>query len=157
MKRTVHNLGVGALAVSFAGALFFSNCSAPKQTAFQPVFQPHADPRLKQKAIVLQKKLDKAQHTLSENQQTLDRLRSQLCEAELNAIESSIESFESRWRSDPQKLMQSLRRDVPNLFLDERESLSRIIRSGPDSARAQDLLDRVLQLITQLSDYSPAV
>lgn len=157
MKRTVHSLAsfaIDALVFPLATALFLSSCSAPQQSSFQAIFQPHADPKLKQKAIVLQKKLDKAQHTLSENQLTIDRLRSQLCEAELNAIESSIESFESRWRSDPQKLIQSLHRDVPNLFLDERESLSRIIRLGPDSRRAQVLLDRVLQLITQLSDFN---
>ena len=135
--------------------LFCSACTAKQQVSLQTAFHPQGDVKLKQKAILLQKKLDKAQRTLSEDEQTIERLRSELCDAELNAIESKVESFESQWRGNPQRLIQSIRPEFPKLFLSERETLSRIIHKGPDIRRAQALLDRVLQLITQLSDSVP--
>jgi hypothetical protein len=135
--------------------LLFSACSVKQQASKQAVFHPQADIKLKQKAAIFQKKLEKAQRTLSEDEKTIERLRSQLCEAELNAIESKLESFESQWKSNPQRLIQSIRPEFSKIFLDERETLSRIIHAGPDVHRARVLLDRVLQLITQLSDSVP--
>lgn len=101
---------------------------------------------------MLQKKLEKAKRTLSEEEQAIDKLRSQLCDAELNAIESKVDVFEKKWKSDPARLMQAPRRDIANLFIEDREVLTRIIQVGPDTMRAQVLLDRILQLITQMSD-----
>jgi hypothetical protein len=45
-----------------------------------------------------------------------------------------------------------VRPEFSKLFFDERETLNRIIQKGPNVQRAQTLLDRVLQLITQLSE-----
>ena len=135
-----------------AGFVMCFSCGVKQQTSLQSVFHPQGDVKLKQKAVLLQKKLDKAQRTLSEDEKAIGRLRTQLCEAELNAIESKLEIFESQWRTNPQRLIKGLRAEFSKLFLDEREALSRIIHGGTDVRRAQALLDRVLQLITQLSD-----
>lgn len=150
------SFATGSIGCLLASGLFFcSACSIGQQASSQIVYHPQGDIRLKQKAALLQKKLDKAQHTLSEDEKTIERLRLQLCEAELNAIESKVKSFESQWLSNPQRLIQSVRPEFSKLFLEERETLSRIIHGGADVQRAQALLDRVLQLITQLSDSGP--
>jgi hypothetical protein len=151
MKNTHKYLYLVFLA---ATGLFLSACSAKQQPSTSTVFHAKADGKLKQKAVLLHKKMEAAQRTLTEDQRAIDRLREQLCDAELNAIESKIESLENQWRSHPQRLI-GQHRDISYLFLDERETLNRIIRMGPDSLRAQSLLDRVLQLITQVSDSAP--
>ncbi len=132
-------------------------CTAKQQSNAQAAFfRPQVNHKLKGKAVVLQKKLASAERSLLEDQSAIERLRSQVCDAELNAIESQINTIEQKWKSDPQKIAQSLRREVSVLFLDERETLTRIIQNGPDVMRAQVLLDRILQLITQVSDSSAA-
>ncbi|MBF8262919.1 MAG: hypothetical protein HW387_584 [Parachlamydiales bacterium] len=135
--------------------LFLCACSARQEPSALAVFHEPTDIRLKQKALLLQKKLSKAQHALTEDERAIERLRSLLCEAELNAIEAKVESFEKKWHTEPHRITQSLRKEVPCLFHEERATLSRIIRGGPDIFRAQVLLDRILQLITQLSDSVP--
>ena len=133
--------------------LLLAACSAKQQSNAQAAFyRPQVNHKLKGKAVVLQKKLASAERTLKEDQSTIEHLRGAVCDAELNAIESQIENLEMKWRSDPQKVAQSLRREVSVLLLDERETLNRIITNGPDVTRAQVLLDRILQLITQMSD-----
>lgn len=132
-----------------------SACSVKHEASLPTAFHSQGDAKLRAKAALLQKKLETAQRTLSEDEQTIERLRVQLCEAELKAIESKVASFESQWRSNPQRLIQSVRPEFSKLFLEERETLSRIIHGGIDAQRAQALLDRVLQLITQLSDSVP--
>jgi hypothetical protein len=132
-----------------ATALLFS-CSVEKPTA-APIFYEKVDAKLKQRALLLQKKLDAAQRTLTEDQRSIDRLREQLCNAELNAVESKIQIMENQWQANPQRMV-VLHNDISHFFINDRETLSQIIRNGPDSLRAQSLLDRVLQLITQVSD-----
>lgn len=131
----------------------FSACT-PKQPmpAHAVIFHRPTDSKLTQRVINLQKKLNNAQKTLSEDQQDIERLRAQLGEAKLNSIESQIVFFEKKWRNEPQRLIQSTRREISSLMLDEREQLSHMIQEGTNEARAQMLLDRILQLITQLSD-----
>jgi galactokinase/mevalonate kinase-like predicted kinase len=94
---------------------------------------------------VLQSQLIHAERALLKDQEEVDRLRAQLYEAELVAIEKRIDFFERTWQ------IQSIQHSNA-LFLKEREILHRIIQSGPFAARASDLLDRILHLITQVSD-----
>jgi hypothetical protein len=155
MKDIIHKTNMVFSSCLLAAMFVCSSCGVSKQASLQTVFHPQGDSKLRQKAALLQKKLDNAQRTLSEDEKTIERLRSQLCDAELNAIESKVESFENQWRTNPQRLIQCVRPEFAKVFLDEREALSRIIHKGPDVRRAQALLDRVLQLITQLSDAVP--
>ena len=135
-------------------ALVFAACSSKPTNDQVAMFSPPANHKLKQKTAVLQKKLENAEHSLLEDQSAIERLRSELCHAELNVIEIQIENFEQKWQIDPQKMMQWTHNDSTTLFHEEREILNRIIRNGPDVARAQGLLDRILKLITQVSDYA---
>lgn len=136
--------------------LMLASCTAAKSQPASVSVYTAGSQKLKQKAVVLQKKLEKAKRTLSEEEQAIDKLRSQLCDAELNAIESKVDVFEKKWKSDPSRLMQSPRHDISNLFIEDREILTRIIQVGPDTMRAQILLDRILQMITQISDFVPS-
>lgn len=147
MKKKILNQ-LGLLAFLVIGTA----CSQKHEASTQSVVHYQVDPKLKQKAVTLQKKLGRAERTLSEDQQSIDRLRHQLCEAELNFIESKLENLEKKWKVDPQRLIQSARAHVSNLFIEEREVLIRIIQRGPETSRAQVLLDRILQLITEMSN-----
>ena len=106
----------------------------------------------KYKTTLLQKKLAIAEKKLQESQEETDRLRFALCEAELNAIETDLDLLEQKWQVNPELLAASLQAAAPNLFLEERETLHTIMDLDRSSTRAQFLLDRYLQLITQLSD-----
>jgi hypothetical protein len=113
----------------------------------------HSQPerKFKQKAQVMRKKLTKAEQALAEEQKTIELMRSELFDAELNAIESQVERLEKRWKHNPASLTMLMQCDIAKLFLDERETLNRMIRANENTLRAQNLLDRILQLITQLS------
>lgn len=132
--------------------LFLPACSAKQQGGSQTIFQPQSDRKQKQKVIVLEKKLSLAEKTLLQQQVEVEAIRVHLCEAELDVIESELRHVEQRWQTDPARLVQSFRQGISDLFLEERERLHRIIQSGPAVHRAQNLLDRILQLITQISD-----
>lgn len=134
------------------GILFFCACSARQESNAPVAFHWQNNQKLKQKALLLQKKLDQAQRTLSKDEQAIQRLRVQVCEAELNAIEAKVESLEKKWKSDPQRFAIAMKKEIPGLFQEERETIGRIIQEGSGSLRAHLLLNRILQLITQLSD-----
>ncbi len=108
--------------------------------------------RQKQKVAILQRKLTSAQHALLEDQEEVEKLRMQLCDAQLEAVNAKISSVEEKWQMDPDRLVKSIGFQTSSLFLEEREVLHEIIQSGPQSVRAQELLDRILQMITQLSN-----
>ena len=127
----------------------FASCSLVQQS-YAPMAV--ANRRQKHKAALLHKKLVVAERKLHETQEETERLRQALCEAELNAIETDLDLLEQKWQTNPQQLAASLQGTAPTLFLEEREVLHTIIDLDQSSMRAQFLLDRFLQLITQLSD-----
>ena len=110
---------------TFFITLFFLSCSA------------HTD-----RIQFLQNQLVDAELALLRDQAEVDRLRMQLYDEELTFIETRIGIFE---KNPPASL-------DPVLFKKDRETLHRIIQTGPFAVRATDLLDRILFLITQVSD-----
>jgi hypothetical protein len=60
-------------------------------------------------------------------------------------IERRVAQFERAWRSSCSGL-------DTTIFLKDREILHRIIQLESFAARASDLLDRILKLITQVGD-----
>jgi hypothetical protein len=70
MKNVIRKTGMVLL-------FFCVACTAKQQ---ESAFHPQVDIKSKQKAALLQKRLDKAQRNLSEDQQTIELLRLQLCE-----------------------------------------------------------------------------
>lgn len=137
-------------AAFFCFLLAACSYQADIQNAFS--IQSSADRKQKQKVLFLQKKLLVAEREFLREQEDLEALRNALCDAQLSLIESELERLENRWRSDPAELTSAFFCDAPLLLFEEREQLYRIIQAGPDVPRAQNLLDRILQMITQVSD-----
>ena len=122
------------------GALFFlSACFSSQELA---VVQRASPKKQKQKIAVLQKKLELAEKEQQKVQSEVDQLISAIAEARLSLIRRHVDDYEKKGEKPP------------NLFLEEREALYRMIQSGPSPSalEAQVELDRILRLITELSD-----
>jgi hypothetical protein len=133
-------------------SLFLASCSVREQIAAQTAFLSGHDRKQKQKVFVLQKKLEMSERTLAKSQDEVDLLLGHLCDAQLESIELQVEQLERRWQIDPISLSQTLYAETSRLFLDERETLYQILQRGICVHRAQNLIDRILQLITQVND-----
>lgn len=96
----------------------------------------------KQKIAVLQKKLDLAAKTQKKVESEVEKLASEINQVQLALIRRQVDDYERKESK------------VPNLFLEEREVLYRIIQGGPSPSafQAQVELDRILRIITELSD-----
>lgn len=96
----------------------------------------------KQKIAVLQKKLESAEKTQKKVEDEVEKLASAINEVQLALIRRQIDDYERKENK------------VPNLFLEEREVLYRMIQGGPSPSAfdAQVELDRILRIITELSD-----
>lgn len=138
--------------LSLVGILFCSSCTVSESMIGQNSFLTHVNRKQKQKVIVLQKKLEQAERSLERELSEVENLRSLLCDAQLDSIELELEKLESRWQLDPQSLANSLQSNGEHLFFSERELLYQILQANLSPYRAQNLLDRLLQLITQIND-----
>lgn len=132
--------------------LFLSSCSVRDQMIANHSFLSGSDRKQKQKVVVLQKKLELAERTLAKNQAEVVDLRGLLYDAQLDSIESRVAILERKWQIDPMALSQALYQETARLFLEEREILYQILQAGVAIHRAQSLIDRILQLITQIND-----
>lgn len=96
----------------------------------------------KQKIAVLQKKLEAAEKEHRDAQTEVEKLASEIEEAQLALIRRQVDDYERKNERSSA------------LFLDEREALYQIIQTGPGPAsfQAQIELDRILRLITERSD-----
>lgn len=139
-------------AALFSLIFLFSACSVRDQMIANHSFLSGSDRKQKQKVIVLQKKLEFAERALAKSKAEVDDLRGLLCDAQLDSIESRVTILERRWQIDPLSLSQALYQETARLFLDEREILYQILQAGVSVHRAQSLIDRILQLITQIND-----
>lgn len=132
--------------------LLFSSCAVRDQMIASHTFLSGSDRKQKQKVIVLQKKLEMAERSLAKSKADVEDLRGLLYDAQLDSIETRLEVLEQRWQIDPVALSQALYQETARLFLEEREILYRILQAGVSVHRAQSLIDRILQLITQIND-----
>jgi hypothetical protein len=108
----------------------------------------------------LQKKLDDKQKSIESSAKEMQKIRYHLQSEELTLIRKRIDEFERYLlilREDQVKYKSFLQRDLPSLFLKEREALTSIIQStqGLDK-EAQGILDRILRLITHLNNSAIA-
>lgn len=119
--------------------LFLSSCF----TAGEPLLVQGPSPKKqKQKIAVLQKRLESAEKEQKKIETDVERLSTEINEAELALIRRQLDDHERRAEK------------APTLFMEEREALYRMIESGPSPAafEAQVELDRILRLITELSE-----
>lgn len=132
--------------------LLLSSCSVREQVIANRSFLSGSDRKQKQRVIVLQKKLEMAERTLTKNKVEVEDLRNSLYDAQLDSIEIRLGVLEKRWQVDPVALSLALYQETARLFLEEREILYQILQAGVSIHRAQSLIDRILQLITQIND-----
>jgi CRISPR/Cas system CMR subunit Cmr6 (Cas7 group RAMP superfamily) len=128
-----------AIAILF----LLSACSYPHTS--DPIVM-HSAKRQKQKLMVLQKKLESAEKQQSKVSNEIDFIREEVQQLELAIIRTAVESCEEK--------LNSYQEIPPNLFLAERETLHKLIQSGPSpsSFEAQVVLDQILRIITNLSE-----
>lgn len=134
------------LALSFlvlTGCFFHPSIDAP--VALAPGKQ-------KQKVALLQKKLIAAEKAREKAASEVETLQDLVNAAELALILSQIATYEQQLTKHsvhPQL-------EASTLFLKEREALHQMIQSGPSPAafEAQVVLDRILRMITALSDHN---
>lgn len=98
----------------------------------------------KQRIALLQKKLDVAQEDSEKAHRHVSQLEGELRAAKLSLIRKQLGEYEKKQRP----------LEASSLFAKERELLHELIQGGSASLarEAQDLLDRILRLITELSD-----
>jgi len=114
-----------------------------------PNVQELSTTKQKQKITLLQKKLQLAEREQKKLQTHIEELSDDMRDAELAYIRRQIDEYEDLVRKTPSKKADFDRSD---LFLAERERLHRIIQNGDSAYEAQVVLDRILQLITELSN-----
>lgn len=136
----------------FLFLLFLSSCAVRDQVIVSNTFLSGSDRKQKQKVIVLQKKLEMAERAFAKSKADVEDLRGLLYDAQLDSIETRLEVLERKWQSDPVALSQALYQETARLFLEEREILYQILQAGVSIHRSQSLIDRILQLITQIND-----
>src|SRR5262249_37625496 len=103
----------------------------------------------KQKIAFLQKKIQIAEKEEKKIHLQIERLQDELRDAQLSYIRKQIDDYEDLLRKNSKK-RETI--DSGELFFDEREQLHRMIQNGGPTFEAQVVLDRILQLITILSD-----
>lgn len=129
--------------------LFLTSCLTHRTTGEFAVLSP---PRQKQKIVLLEKKLKRAEKEQREIQEEVDRLSSAVKEAQLALIRKQVEEYQDRLQSNPKKNI--AQGDPSILFLKEREMLHKILSDGAltNTFEAQHILDQILEMITTLSD-----
>jgi len=131
-------------------AVFFllTSCGVRDPSAFSHL-QEIPPSKQKQKIAFLQKKLSLAEKEEKKIKNQIDQLSEEVRDAELTYIRREIDCFEDIIRFNPKK-----KRDIDGstLFLEERETLHRMIQNSQYPFEAQVVLDRILQLITELGN-----
>ncbi len=119
--------------------LFLSCCFSSHE---QFVVQNISPKKQKQKIANLQKKLQIAEKEQKKLESDVERLAREIDEAQIALIRRQLDDYEMR--NDK----------ISKLFVEEREALYRMIQSGPSPSafEAQVELDRILRMITELSD-----
>lgn len=103
----------------------------------------------RQRVTLLQKKLQMAEKEQKKIDMEVESLGEEIALAKLTLISKVVDEFEEGVRQNPQKWRGG---QTGNLLLKERESLYELIQTSSYSFEAQMVLDKILQLITELSD-----
>lgn len=114
-----------------------------------PLVQSNPIRKQKHQITLLQKKLASAEESQKKAIAEVEKIQEEIYQAQLSLIRKQVDNYEKQ----PQKWAS---KDPSALLFAEREELHQIIQAGPSPAAfdAQFELDRILRLITQLSDGS---
>lgn len=122
--------------------LFFLCLSSCMNRTDHVVVQSPSVKKQRQKIAVLQKKRESAEKEQKKVQSEVEKLALEIDDVQLALIRRQLDDYERK-------------KEKPvSLFLDEREALYRMIQTGPlpTALEAQAELDRILRVITELSD-----
>ena len=143
-------------------ALFFLTSCAMNSPLGDDTSVVQAVPAVKQKQKIalLQKKLEHAEKEQKRAEEEVERLNDEVHEAQLVLVRKQVASAEEqikKLQSDPRKYAQLIQLEASTLFLKEREMLHELIQTGPSPSafEAQVVLDRILGMITELSNEIP--
>jgi len=130
--------GCKVCGVLFFLPVFLSSCFSGNE---QFVVQGLSAKKQRQKIALLQKKVELAEKEQRKVCNEVEELREEMNRARLALIHKQVDDYENKG-------------GAPNLFLDERELLYRMIQEGPSPSAftAQVELDRILRIITEFSD-----
>ena len=119
--------------------IFLSSCFSGRE---EYIVQTPTPKRQKQKIALLQKKLKGAEKEQLKISSEIERISREISETEISLIRRQLDEYERRNNTSF------------SLFMEEREALYRMIQSGPspEAFEAQVELDRILRLITEMSD-----
>lgn len=126
--------------------LFLSSCVMLQTSDELAQVLPKA--KQKQKIALLEKKLQRAEKEQRKVEKEVGRLSNAVKEAQLSLIQKQIEEYR---KAHPQKLNPD---EIASCFFKEREILHEMVLDGPSftAFEAQKVLDRLLEMITELSD-----
>jgi hypothetical protein len=140
----------------FFSLLSLSGCfsSSDRFGQEQPIVSTPRVRKESQKITNLQKKLELALQAEKRAKSEVERLDLEIHQTELALIRKCVDEYQkqiSHFQMEPQKLAQL---EASGLFSKERETLHKIIQDGPtpSSFEAQVELDRILRMITEISD-----
>ncbi len=116
-----------------------SSCFNEKESLIVQNLSPK---KQKQKIAFLQKKLKIAEKEQQKIVSEVERISQEIDEAQIALIHKQLDEYKRREGQDM------------TLFMEEREALYKMIQSGPSPSAfdAQVELDRILRIITELSD-----
>ena len=119
----------------------------------QPIVRQLSESKQKQRIASLQKKLQSAEEAELQAELWVKQLKKEIQTAKLALIRKQVDAYERQLQnSETGSLKEDLfMKNRETLFMKEREELYVLIQSDADP-NAIALLDRILRLITELSD-----
>ena len=124
--------------------LVLASCSQ-RESSYSQELPPT---KQKQKIAFLQKKLQLAEREGKRVQTQIERLDEEVREAQIALIRKQVDDFEEMIRKNPKKKREL---DAAEMFVEEQETLRRMIQNGASLFEAQLMLERILQLIANVS------
>jgi hypothetical protein len=100
----------------------------------------------KQRVTLLQKKVQIAEKAEIKLKDQIDHLKADLRDAQLGLIRKKVDAYEHGLKKKAEDTLRA------ELFLEEREKLYQILQNDTSSFEAQVVLDRILELITDLGN-----
>lgn len=133
------------LAFYFFSVIFLHSCGSSAFLTTQEI----PPTKQKQRIAFLQKKLQLAAKEEQKIHEQVEKLGDEVREAQLAYIRGQIDTYEAHLSKQFKR-----RPDWENgdLFYKERELLHQMIQNGHSSFEAQLVLDRILQVITELNN-----
>lgn len=147
---------ISAKRAAIFSLLLLSACFSSGDSG-QIVFQKGSQSKQKQKIGWLEKQKEIAEKNKKNAEEEVERLATEIHQAKLTLIRKLIDQYEIQiadFLSQPQKNARLFQLEISHLFLEEREILHQIIQEGPSPSafEAQVELDRILRMITELSE-----